>query len=50
MFSKPPATTSWLSPALIDWAASITACNPDPHTLLIVWALSVSGSPALSPA
>ncbi len=50
MLSNPPATTSALSPALIDWAASMTAWSPDPQTLLTVIALSVSGSPALSPA
>ena len=36
MDSMPPATTMSTSPAAIPCAASITAFNPDPHTLLIV--------------
>ena len=47
MFSNPPATTTALSPARIDWSASITAWSPLPQTLLIVCALRVSGSPGL---
>ena len=50
MFSMPPATTSALSPALIDCAAVITAWSPEPQTLFTVCALSVSGRPAFSPA
>ena len=50
MFSMPPATTQWLSPALMDWAAIMMASSPEPQTLLTVLAESVSGSPALSPA
>ena len=38
------------SPALIDCAASITALRPDPHTMLIVIALTLDGTPALSMA
>jgi hypothetical protein len=36
MFSWPPATTIWLSPAPIACAASITALRPEPQTALIV--------------
>ncbi len=42
----PPATTAFASPALIACAASITALSPDPHTLLIVIAGTVPGTPA----
>ena len=46
MFSIPPATTSSLSPALIDCAASITPLSPDPQTLLTVNAPTLTGIPA----
>src|SRR5213592_1833431 len=36
MDSMPPATTHCSSPALIAWAASITALRPEPQTLLTV--------------
>src|ERR687894_259165 len=32
----PPATAMSMSPSAIPWAASITAFNPDPQTLLMV--------------
>jgi hypothetical protein len=50
MDSIPPATMTWLSPALMDWAASITDLRPDPQTLLIVTAETVAGTPACSAA
>ncbi len=34
--SMPPATTISASPALMAWAASITAFRPEPQTLLMV--------------
>ena len=46
----PPATMTSASPALIACAASITALSPEPHTLLIVTALTVAGMPDLSSA
>src|SRR5712691_9480887 len=46
MFSIPPATTTSLSPALIDCAASITALRPEPQTLLTVKAPTLTGIPA----
>ena len=46
MLSIPPATTISASPARIDWAASITALSPEPHTLLIVTQPTASGTPA----
>src|SRR5579859_74268 len=46
MDSWPPATTAWLSPALMDCAASMTALSPEPHTLLMVSDGIVPGSPA----
>src|SRR5439155_1197126 len=39
----PPATMHCASPALIAWAASITALSPEPQTLLTVSAGSCSG-------
>ncbi len=50
MLSNPPANTSELSPALMLWAACITACRPLPHTLLTVTQLVVSGRPAFRAA
>lgn len=46
MFSMPPAITTWLSPALMDAAASAIAFIPDAHTLLIVMAGVSLGMPA----
>src|SRR5690606_9633820 len=46
----PPATTSLWSPARIDCAASMTALSPEPHTLLIVTAGMVAGSPPFTAA
>ncbi|MNT05666.1 hypothetical protein D3C72_1402940 [compost metagenome] len=50
MFSMPPATTISASPAMIALAASITAFRPEPHTLLMVMAGTMSGRPALREA
>ena len=50
MFSIPPATITSASPARMDAAPSITAFRPEPQTLLIVVALTPSGSPALRAA
>ena len=50
MDSMPPATTSLASPARMDWAASMTAFSPDPHTLLMVTAGIVAGSPPFTAA
>ena len=50
MLSMPPATIRSASPARMAWAASTTAFNPEPHTLLTVKAAMVSGKPALSAA
>ena len=50
MLSIPPATTTCASPHRTACAASITAFNPDPHTLFTVTAATVAGSPALSAA
>ena len=50
MFSCPPAMTICASPLRIACAASITALSPEPQTLLIVIAGTVTGSPALSAA
>jgi hypothetical protein len=36
MLSMPPATTMSASPALITWAAIVTAFSDEPQTLLIV--------------
>ena len=47
MDSCPPARITWLSPARMDCAASITALSPEPHTLLMVSAETWSGRPAL---
>ena len=47
MFSCPPATMICASPLRIACAASITAFSPEPHTLLIVIAGTVTGRPAL---
>jgi hypothetical protein len=46
----PPATITSASPARIAAAPSITDFMPLPHTLLMVVALTASGSPARSPA
>ena len=46
----PPATMTLASPARMEAAPSIAAFMPEPHTLLIVVALTPSGSPALSAA
>ena len=50
MLSIPPATTRSTSPQRTPCAASITAFKPEPHTLLIVSAATVGGSPARSAA
>ena len=42
----PPATTHCSSPALIAWAASMTALSPEPQTLFTVIAGIVPGRPA----
>ncbi|SAL03985.1 hypothetical protein AWB77_06910 [Caballeronia fortuita] len=47
MFSWPPAMTISASPAMIAFAASITALRPEPQTLLIVMPGTMSGKPAL---
>ena len=47
MFSCPPATTMSASPLAIACAPSIAALRPEPHTLLIVIAGTMSGRPAL---
>ena len=44
--SIPPATSNRASPALMACAASITACKPEPHTLLMVYAGTAAGTPA----
>src|SRR5690554_7048387 len=46
----PPATMTCASPARIAWAASMTACRPEPHTRLTAIAPTVSGTPPLSAA
>jgi hypothetical protein len=48
--SMPPATTTSWSPRRIAWAASDTAFSPDPHTLSMVIAGTVTGRPALRAA
>ena len=50
MFSMPPATMSSASPARIADAPSITAFRPEPQTLLMVMAPTLSGRPAFSAA
>ena len=50
MLSIPPATTQSASPALIIWAAKLTALNPEPQTLLIVIAGISSGKPDFTAA
>src|SRR3954471_19520548 len=44
--SCPPATTMSASPLAMDCAPSMAALRPDPHTLLMVIAGTISGSPA----
>ena len=46
--NRPPATIACASPALIAWAASMTALSPEPQTLLTVTAEIVAGTPAAS--
>src|SRR5262245_7219264 len=46
MFSWPPAMTMSESPLAIACAPSIAACSPEPQTLLMVMAGTMSGSPA----
>lgn len=47
MLSMPPATATSMLPAH-SWSwASITAFRPEPHILLMVSAVTLSGSPAL---
>src|SRR5579862_9160993 len=46
MFSWPPATTMSESPLAMDCAPSIAAFRPEPQTLLMVIAGTMSGSPA----
>src|SRR5512134_829787 len=46
--STPPATNVAPSPALIACAALATAWSPDPHSRLIVWPGTATGSPASS--
>ena len=50
MLSMPPATMTSASPARMADAPIITAFSPEPQTLLMVVALTPSGSPALSAA
>ena len=50
MLSMPPATMSSASPARMADAPIITAFRPEPHTLLMVVALTPSGRPAFSAA
>jgi hypothetical protein len=50
MLSMPPATISSASPARMADAPIITAFSPEPHTLLIVVALTPSGRPAFRAA
>jgi len=50
MLSIPPATTTSASPAFTAWAASITAFNPEPQTLLTVTAPTSTGIPAATAA
>ncbi len=50
MLSIPPATMMSDSPARISEEAIITAFSPEPQTLLIVVAATVSGSPPFSAA
>ena len=45
MDSMPPATTIELFPVSTAWAASATAFNPDPQTLLTVMAPTLGGRP-----
>ncbi|OIQ99559.1 hypothetical protein GALL_183080 [mine drainage metagenome] len=47
MLSCPPATTISASPSRTACAASITAFRPEPQTLLMVMAGTMSGRPAL---
>lgn len=46
MLSIPPATTIWLVPSWMVWAAIMVAFIPEEHTLLIVVQTTVSGIPA----
>ena len=48
--SMPPATIRSASPARMADAPIITALSPEPHTLLIVVALTPSGRPAFNAA
>src|SRR5659263_295849 len=48
--SIPPAATTSNSSVATDWAASMTAFNPEPHILLIVSAPADAGRPAYIPA
>jgi hypothetical protein len=48
--SIPPAMTTPASSSAIAWAASMTDLRPEPQTMLIVTAETVSGSPARSAA
>ena len=50
MLSMPPATMTSASPARMAAAPIITAFSPEPQTLLMVVALTPSGSPAFSAA
>src|SRR5688500_184554 len=50
MLSMPPATITSASPARMAEAPIITAFRPEPQTLLMVVALTPSGSPAFSAA
>src|SRR5262249_2885826 len=50
MLSLPPATITRASPNRTACEASMTAFSPEPHTLLMVSAATVGGSPALRAA
>ncbi|MBT9174655.1 MAG: hypothetical protein DDT22_00316 [candidate division WS2 bacterium] len=45
MFSMPPAMITFPSPDLIDCAAEMIDCKPEPQTRFIVIAGIVTGSP-----
>ena len=48
--SMPPATATSMSPVAMPWAASMTAFNPEPQTLLMVSAATRSCRPPWSAA
>lgn len=48
MLSCPPATTTLASPVRTAWAAMATARRPEPHSMLMLVAGTVYGTPALT--